>query len=91
MLSDLEIYRAAHATISRYGDGAGLHAAQRADERMASSWDDPSVPTLLTKRARPLEVLRIARTDIETPAILETKGKCLAGYHGIRRKYNRFS
>ena len=35
MLSDLEIYRAAQATISRYGDGAGLHAAQRADELMA--------------------------------------------------------
>ncbi len=36
MLSDLEIYRAAQATISRYGDGAGLHAAQRADELMAT-------------------------------------------------------
>ncbi len=36
MLSDLEIYRAAHATISRYGDDAGLHAAQRADELMAA-------------------------------------------------------
>ena len=35
MLSDLEIYRAAQATIKRYGDGAGLHAAQRADELMA--------------------------------------------------------
>ncbi len=35
MLSDLEIYRAGQATISRYGDGAGLHAAQRADELMA--------------------------------------------------------
>ena len=35
MLSDLEIYRAAHATITRYGDGAGLHAAQRADELVA--------------------------------------------------------
>ena len=36
ILSDLEIYRAAHATISRYGDGAGLHAAQRADELLAA-------------------------------------------------------
>ena len=35
MLSDLEIYRAAHATIERYGDDAGLHAAQRADELLA--------------------------------------------------------
>ncbi len=34
MLSDLEIYRAAQATIDR--DGAGLHAAQRADELMAA-------------------------------------------------------
>ncbi len=34
MLSDLEIYRAAQATISRYGDG--LHAAQRADELLAA-------------------------------------------------------
>ncbi len=34
MLSDLEIYRAAQATIDRYG--AGLHAAQRADELMAA-------------------------------------------------------
>ena len=36
MISDLDIWRAAHATISRYGDGAGLHAAQRADELMAA-------------------------------------------------------
>ena len=35
MLSDLEIYRAAQATIQVYGDGAGLYAAQRADELMA--------------------------------------------------------
>ena len=36
MLSDLEIYRAAHATITRYGDEAGIHAAMRADELMAA-------------------------------------------------------
>ncbi len=36
MLSDLEIYRAAQATIDRYGDGAALHAAQRADELLAA-------------------------------------------------------
>ena len=35
MLSDLEIYRAAQATIQQYGDEAGIHAAQRADELMA--------------------------------------------------------
>ena len=35
MLSDLEIYRAAQATISRYGDDAGLHAAHRADALLA--------------------------------------------------------
>ncbi len=35
MLSDLDIYRAAQATITRYGDEAGIHAAQRADELMA--------------------------------------------------------
>ena len=35
MLSDLEVYRAAQATIQVYGDGAGLHAAQRADELLA--------------------------------------------------------
>ena len=35
MLSELEIWCAAHATVSRYGGGAGLHAAQRADELMA--------------------------------------------------------
>ncbi len=35
MLSDIEIFRAAQATIQTYGDGAGLHAAQRADEIMA--------------------------------------------------------
>jgi len=34
--SDLEIYRAAQATITRYGDDAGLHAAQRADELLAA-------------------------------------------------------
>ena len=35
ILSDLEIYHAAQATIKRYGDEAGIHAAQRADELMA--------------------------------------------------------
>ncbi len=35
MLSELEIWCAAHATVARYGDDAGLHAAQRADELMA--------------------------------------------------------
>ncbi len=34
-ISDLEIWRAAQATIDQYGDGAGLHAAQRADELLA--------------------------------------------------------
>ena len=32
VISDLDIRRAAQATIDQYGDGAGLHAAQRADE-----------------------------------------------------------
>ena len=36
MLSDLEVYRAAQATISRYGDEATVHAAMRADELMAA-------------------------------------------------------
>ncbi len=36
MLSDIEIYRAAQATIQAYGDDAGLHAAQRADGLMAA-------------------------------------------------------
>ncbi len=36
MLSDLDIWRAAQATIDQYGDGAGLHAAQRADELLAA-------------------------------------------------------
>ncbi len=36
MLSDLEIWRAAQATIDQHGDGAGLHAAQRADELVAA-------------------------------------------------------
>ena len=35
MLSDLEIWRAAQATIDQYGDGVGLYATQRADELMA--------------------------------------------------------
>ena len=35
MPSDLEIDCAAQATIQTYGDGAGLQAAQRADELMA--------------------------------------------------------
>ncbi len=35
MISDLDIYRAAQATIQEYGDEAGIHAAQRADELMA--------------------------------------------------------
>ena len=37
MLSNLDIYRAAQATIQQYGDGAGLHAAQRADELLAAT------------------------------------------------------
>ena len=37
MFSDLEIYRAAQATITRYGDEAGIHAAQRADELLAAT------------------------------------------------------
>ena len=36
MISDLEIWRAAQATIDQCGDGAGLHAAQRADELLAA-------------------------------------------------------
>ena len=36
MLSDFEIYRAAQATIQEHGDGAGLHAARRADELLAA-------------------------------------------------------
>ncbi len=49
---------------------------------MASSWDDPPVPTSLTEQVRPLEVLRIARNDIETSPVLEMKGKGLAFDHG---------
>ncbi len=36
MLSDLEIWRAAQATIDQYGDEAALHAAQRADDLLAA-------------------------------------------------------
>ncbi len=36
VLSDLEIWRAAQATIQVYGDEAGIHAAQRADELLAA-------------------------------------------------------
>ena len=36
MTSDLDIWRAAQATIQEYGDGAGLYAAKRADELMAA-------------------------------------------------------
>ena len=35
MLSDIEIFRAAQATIQEHGDEATLHAAQRADELLA--------------------------------------------------------
>ncbi len=51
--SDLDIYRAARATIARYGDGAGLHATQRADELMAAGdggWDELSVALQLIER-----------------------------------------
>ncbi len=34
--SDLDTYRAAQATIEAHGEGAALHAAQRADELMAN-------------------------------------------------------
>ncbi len=37
MLSDLDIWRAAQATIKRYGDEAGIHAAQRADDLLTAS------------------------------------------------------
>ncbi len=36
MTSELDIWRAAQATISRYGDYAGIHAAQRADELLTA-------------------------------------------------------
>ncbi len=36
MTDELDIWRAAQATIQVYGDDAGLHAAQRADELMAA-------------------------------------------------------
>ncbi len=36
MISDLDIYRTAQATISRYGGEAALHGAQRADELLAA-------------------------------------------------------
>ena len=36
MISDLDIYRAAQATIARYGDRAALHAAHRADALLAA-------------------------------------------------------
>ena len=36
MTSDLDIWRAAQATIQVYGDEAGIHAAMRADELMAA-------------------------------------------------------
>ncbi len=32
MTADLDIYRTAKVLIDRYGDGASLHAASRADE-----------------------------------------------------------
>ncbi len=32
MIEDKEIWACAHQLLRRYGDGAGLHAAQRADE-----------------------------------------------------------
>ena len=35
MISDLDINLAAQATIARYGDGAALHAAHRADALLA--------------------------------------------------------
>ncbi len=35
MTDELDIWRAAQATIQRYGEGAALHAAQRADELLA--------------------------------------------------------
>ena len=35
MLSDLDIWRPAHAAIARYGGGAALHAAHRADALLA--------------------------------------------------------
>ncbi len=35
MTSNLDIWRAAQATIQAYGDEASIHAAQRADELMA--------------------------------------------------------
>ena len=34
-MDDLDIWRAAQATIQEYGDGASLHAAMRADALMA--------------------------------------------------------
>lgn len=35
-MTNKEIYRAAQAVVKSHGDGAALHAAQRADELMAT-------------------------------------------------------
>ena len=53
MLSDLETYRAAQVTITRYGPGAALHAAHRADALLAAGdggWDELSVALQLIER-----------------------------------------
>ena len=50
VLSDLNIWRAAQATIQQYGDEAGIHAAQRADELMAAGDMDGRAPLDSTSR-----------------------------------------
>ena len=36
MITNLDIYRSASVLLNRYGDGASLHAASRADEMLAA-------------------------------------------------------
>ncbi len=36
MISDLDIYRSANELIERHGEDAPIHAAMRADERLAA-------------------------------------------------------
>ena len=51
MTSDLDILRAAQATIRAYGEAAYIHTAQRADEMMAAGDLDGRATWLRIERA----------------------------------------
>ncbi len=62
MFSNLVLYRAAQAKIQVHGDGAGLHATQRADDLLADG--DMGGRAVWHRIERPIDELRRTTPDL---------------------------